>query len=109
MTDTLLIMMDTLSQVNEASSSLAETINVAEATGGITDKFGAAIGAGIAMLAGIGVGFGQAYGAAKATEAVARNPEAESKIRMTMIVGLGIAESAAIYSLIVAILLIFVL
>ncbi len=65
-------------------------------------------GAGLAMLAGIGVGIGQGLSAGRAAEAVARNPEAESKIRTTLIVGLGIAESAAIYSLIIAILLIFV-
>ncbi len=66
------------------------------------------LGAGIAMLAGFGVGIGQGLAAGRAAEAVARNPEAESKIRTTLIVGLGIAESAAIYSLIIAILLIFV-
>ncbi len=73
-----------------------------------TAKGFAYLGAGIAMLAGFGVGIGQGLAAGRAAEAVARNPEAESKIRTTLIVGLGIAESAAIYSLIIAILLIFV-
>lgn len=68
----------------------------------------ALLGAGLAMLGALGVGAGQGYAAGKAAEAVARNPEAESKIRTMMIVGSAIAESAAIYALIVAILLIFV-
>jgi len=78
--------------------------NVAEST----DKLGAYIGAGIAMFGALGTGIGQGFAAGKASEAVARNPEAESKIRTMMIVGCAIAETAAIYSLIIAILLIFV-
>lgn len=78
--------------------------NVAEST----DRFGSYIGAGLAMLGALGTGIGQGYAAGKASEAVARNPEAESKIRTMMIVGCAIAETAAIYSLIIAILLIFV-
>ncbi len=74
----------------------------------VTDRTGALMGAGIAMIAGIGVGVGQGYAAGKASEAVARNPEAESKIRLMMIVGCAIAETSAIYALIIAILLIFV-
>lgn len=67
-----------------------------------------AIGAGLAMVGASGVGAGQGIAAGKAAEAVGRNPEAEAKIRTMLIVGLGIAESAAIYALIVSILLIFV-
>lgn len=67
-----------------------------------------AIGAGLATFAGLGVGIGQGYAAGKAVEAVGRNPEAEAKIRSTMIVGIALTETAAIYGLIVAILLIFV-
>ncbi|RKX67135.1 MAG: ATP synthase F0 subunit C [Tenericutes bacterium] len=60
------------------------------------------------MTAGIGAGIGQGYAAGKAAEAVARNPEAESKIRSMMIVGAAIAESAALYAFVIAIMLIFV-
>lgn len=67
-----------------------------------------AIGAGVAMVGASGVGAGQGVAAGRAAEAVGRNPEAESKIRTMMIVGMGIAESAAIYALIVSILLLFV-
>ncbi len=67
-----------------------------------------AVGAGAAMVGAAGVGAGQGIAAGRAAEAVGRNPEAESKIRSMVILGLGIAESAAIYSLIVSILLLFV-
>lgn len=66
------------------------------------------IGAGLAMIGASGVGAGQGVAAGRAAEAVGRNPEAESKILKMLIIGMGIAESAAIYALIVSILLLFV-
>lgn len=72
------------------------------------DKGLIAIGAGLTALAGLGVGIGQGFAAGKAVEAVGRNPEAEKKIRSTMIIGIALTETAAIYALIVAILLVFV-
>ena len=63
-----------------------------------------AIGAGLAVMTGIGEGFV----AGKAVEAIGRNPEAEGKIRSTMILGIALSETCAIYGLLVAILLIFV-
>ena len=74
-----------------------------------SDAAGIALGAGIAALGTLGTAFSQGYACAKAVEAVARNPEAENKIRTMLIVGDAIAETSAIYSLIIAILLIFVL
>ncbi len=67
-----------------------------------------AIGAGIAMLAGMMTGFGQGYAAGKAVEAVGRNPEAEGQIRSMLILGAAIAETAAIYGMLVAFIIIFV-
>ena len=67
-----------------------------------------ALGAGLAMVGASGVGAGQGVAAGRAAEAVGRNPEAESKIRSMLILGMGIAESAAIYALIISILLLFV-
>ncbi|QSF13831.1 ATP synthase F0 subunit C [Mycoplasma sp. Mirounga ES2805-ORL] len=67
-----------------------------------------AIGIGITMLGAVGTGLGQGYAAGKAAEAVGRNPEAASKIRLMMLIGQGVAESAAIYSLVISILLLFV-
>lgn len=67
-----------------------------------------AIGAGIAVLTGTMTGIGQGYAAGKAVEAVGRNPEAESKIRSMLILGAAIAETCAIYGLLIAFLLMFV-
>lgn len=72
------------------------------------DKGLVAIGAGLSMVAGAGVGLGQGVIGGKAVEAVGRNPEAESKIRTSQIIGAGIAETASIYSLVISFLLIFV-
>ncbi len=69
---------------------------------------GAFIGAGLALVGASGVGAGQGYAAGAAALAVSRNPEVKSQIMSTMIVGMAIAESAAIYGLIIAILLVFV-
>lgn len=65
------------------------------------------VGAGIAVLTGIGPGIGQGYAAGKAVEALGRQPEAESSIRTLMITGQAIAETTGLYGLIVAIILIF--
>ena len=67
-----------------------------------------AIGAGLAVLTGMMTGIGQGYAAGKAVEAVGRNPEAESKIRSMLILGAAIAETAAIYGLLISFLLLFV-
>lgn len=67
----------------------------------------ALLGAGFAMIAGIGPGIGQGYAAGKAVEAVARQPEARSDIFITMFLGQAVAESTGIYSLVIAFILIF--
>jgi F-type H+-transporting ATPase subunit c len=67
-----------------------------------------AIGAGIAVFTGVMTGIGQGHAAAKAVEAVGRNPEAENKIRAMLILGDAIAETCAIYGMLIAFLLIFV-
>ncbi|MFK5884129.1 MAG: ATP synthase F0 subunit C [Candidatus Izemoplasma sp.] len=65
------------------------------------------LGAGIAVLTGIGPGMGQGYAAGKAVEAIGRQPEAAGTIRTVMITGQALAETTGLYGLIVAILLIF--
>ena len=67
-----------------------------------------AIGAGLAMIAGIGPGIGQGFAAGKAAEAVGRQPEAQGDIMKTMLVGCAVAESTGIYGLVIAIILLFV-
>ncbi|MFW6256565.1 MAG: ATP synthase F0 subunit C [Bacillota bacterium] len=68
----------------------------------------ALLGAGFAMIAGIGPGVGQGYAAGKAVESVARDPEARGNIITTMLLGQAVAESTGIYSLVIALYLIFV-
>ena len=66
-----------------------------------------AIGAGIAVFTGAGPGLGQGVAAGHAADAVGKNPEAEGKIRMMMIIGQAIAESGSLYGLLIALILIF--
>lgn len=82
---------------------------VGPALGNGLGKAGAGIGAGIAVFTGFGTGIGQGYAAAKAVEAVGRQPEAVGAIRSTMILGQAVAETTGIYGTIVAIILIFAL
>ena len=56
-----------------------------------------------------GVAIGVAGAIAKSAEGIARQPEAEGKIRTTMMLGLVFLETAIIYALLVVILIIFVL
>ena len=67
-----------------------------------------ALGAGCAMIAGIGPGIGEGNAVAKACEAIGRQPESKGSVTSTMIMGCAIAETTGIYALIIAILLIFV-
>lgn len=67
----------------------------------------ALLGAGIAMIAGLGPGIGQGIAAGKAAEAVGRQPEASGKITTTMLVGQAMAETTGLYALIIAFILIF--
>ncbi len=67
-----------------------------------------AIGAGIAMIAGVGPGIGQGYAAGQAAAAVGRNPGARGTITTTMLLGQAVAETTGLYGLVVAIILMFV-
>ena len=67
-----------------------------------------AIGAGIAMIAGIGPGVGKGIAAGHGASAVGRNPGAQSQIQSTMLLGQAVAETTGLYGLVVAIILMFV-
>ena len=69
---------------------------------------GCAIGAGLALIAGIGPGIGEGNAVAKALEAIGRQPECKSDVTSTMILGCAIAETTGIYGFVTGILLIFV-
>ena len=81
-------------------SSLAEAIKVA----------GQAMGAGLCMgIGAIGPGVGEGHAVGKALEGMARQPESAGTLRSTMIMGCAIAETTGIYSLVVALLILFLL
>ena len=67
-----------------------------------------ALGAGVAMIAGIGPGIGEGNAVAKACEAIGRQPECKGSVTSTMLMGCAIAETTGLYALVIAILLIFV-
>lgn len=69
---------------------------------------GCALGAGCAMIAGIGPGIGEGNAVASACEAIGRQPECKGSVTSTMLMGCAIAETTGLYALVIAILLIFV-
>ena len=85
----------------------AETAVEAAMDNSLGDKaIAAAIVVGLAAAAGA-IGMGLAI--AKSVDGIARQPEAEGKIRTTLMLGLVFVETAIIYALVIAILIIFVL
>lgn len=69
---------------------------------------GCAIGAGCALIAGIGPGIGEGYAVGKACEAIGRQPESKGDVTSTMLIGCAIAETTGIYGFVTGLLLIFV-
>jgi F-type H+-transporting ATPase subunit c len=96
-----LVVLNTLLLVGLASVAFAADVapevisNIALAT---------AIGMGIAAF---GTGIGQGLGLKGACEGTARNPEASGKITVTMLIGLAMIESLAIYALVINLILLF--
>lgn len=77
---------------------------------GVTGSFVAgmsALGAGIAMLSMFGVGLAIASIASKAVEGTARQPEAQGTLMKLMLIGIALTETAGIFALVIAILLLF--
>ena len=68
-----------------------------------------AIGAGIAVLTGIGAGIGIGMATSKAVEAIARQPEAESKISKSLLLGCALAEATTIYGFVIGLLIVIML
>ncbi|HOD28152.1 MAG TPA: ATP synthase F0 subunit C [Syntrophales bacterium] len=66
------------------------------------------LAAGLAIGMGtIGTGVGMGNGLSGATSAVGRNPEAQGKVLLTMMVGLAMIESLAIYALVIALVVLY--
>lgn len=67
------------------------------------------LAAGLGMgIAAFGTGLGQGRAIGSAVEGISRNPSASGKISTTMIIGLALIESLAIYALVVCLILLFV-
>ena len=64
------------------------------------------IGAGIAVLTGIGAGFGIGIATSKAAEAIARQPEAARAIKKALLLGCALVDGSAIYGFVVALLMV---
>ena len=85
-------------ETESAESAEAKTISAKAISAAVAIAVVAAAGA-LAMALSIG----------KATEAIARQPEAAGEVRTSLMLGLVFIETASIYALIVAILIVFVL
>lgn len=73
-------------------------------------KAAAAIGAGLCMgIGAIGPAIGEGNAVGKALEGMARQPETSSTLRTNMIIGCAITETTGIYSLLIALLILFAL
>ena len=68
-----------------------------------------AIGAAVAVLTGLGAGLGISLATGKAVDAIARQPEAESKISKNLILSCALAEATAVYGFIIGLLIILML
>ena len=67
----------------------------------------AAIACAIAVFTGFSQGLGEGMVAAKAVEAIGRNPDATPQIKSNMIMGIALTETTGIYGLLISILLLF--
>ena len=99
--------------VSTIVAALNTVVAQAGDAGGISSEAvmqaGALIGAGICMGFGaIGPGIGEGFAAGKACEAIGRTPEEAGLLTRTMLIGQAVSESTGIYSLVVALLMLFV-
>ena len=87
-----------------AEQAAAGTVDYTRAIVLASSVFAAGLAVG---LGAIGAGFGMGQGLSGATTAVGRNPEAQGKVLLTMMVGLAMIESVAIYALVIALVVIY--
>lgn len=106
----LVMRISNASALEVVKQNLAATVPMAEGeVAGNSDGL-KALGAGIVVgLAALGGAIAMGMAVAKSNEGISRQPEAEGKIRTSMMLGLVFIETVVIYALIVAILIIFVL
>lgn len=65
------------------------------------------LGAGIAMIAGLGPGVGQGYAAGQSVEAICYRSHLQGPILRTMLLGQAVGQTTGIYALIVALILLY--
>ena len=66
-----------------------------------------AIGAGLALIAGVGPGIREGNAVARACEAIGRQPECKGDVTSTLILGVALSETTGIYGFVTGLLLIF--
>ncbi|MCF8030744.1 MAG: ATP synthase F0 subunit C [Desulfohalobiaceae bacterium] len=87
--------------------AVASTACAAEGTGGdVVSMIAIATAIGIGLAA-LGCGIGMGFGLRGACEGTARNPDAGGQITVTMLIGLALIESLAIYTLVIDLILLF--
>ncbi len=79
-----------------------------QALGGYLSMLALGIGVGLPVAI-VGCGIGQGLAGGKALEGIARQPEAAGRIQTAMIIALALIESLAIYALLVALIVLFVI
>ncbi|MGY3776942.1 ATP synthase F0 subunit C [Helcococcus sueciensis] len=95
-------------QNNESATEAVESTQVQDAEDSAKGAKGIASGIAIG-LTGLGGALAMGMAISKAADGISRQPEADNKIRTTLMLGLVFIETVVIYALIVAILIIFVL
>jgi F-type H+-transporting ATPase subunit c len=98
-----------MSVMNATVAQAGEAAAASGITGKDLLKVGALIGSGICMGFGaIGPGIGEGFAAGKACETIGRAPQEAGLLTRTMLIGQAVSESTGIYSLVVALLMLFV-
>ena len=103
MRKSLMILLSTIALVAMAGMAFA-------AEGAVTPELVGTIAWATALgmaVAAFGCGIGQGLAVKAACEGTARNPEASGKITVTMLIGLAMVESLAIYALVVNLIILF--
>jgi F-type H+-transporting ATPase subunit c len=100
----MLVVVNTVAMVLVAGAAMAQE-GALSADVASQIAWGSAVGMGLAAL---GCGIGMGLGLKGACEGTARNPDVSGKITVTMLIGLAMIESLAIYTLVVDLILLFV-
>jgi F-type H+-transporting ATPase subunit c len=105
----LLLLLTVIAPAAFAAETVAENAVAAPSANNNINYYSmAALACGLAIgIAALGTGIGQGLGLGKACEGVARNPGASGKITTTLIIGLAMIESLAIYALVVVLIILF--